>query len=97
MHALGADGVHRDGERERRVDAAGEPHDDAGKVMLHDIVAHAQDERAIHALLIGKLGGDGGGLRCRAAVRIAREFHQMSALDKGRRARHQHAVRIHAE
>ena len=97
MHALGAQSIHGDGERERGVDAAGEPHDDAGKAVLRDVVAHPHDERAVHALIIGELGGDGRRLRRDSPGRVAREFHHRGVFDKGGRARHEHAVRVHDE
>ena len=63
MYRVPAESVHRDGERERRVDAAGEPHDDAGKAMFTHVVAHAERERAIDARFVRQLGCDGAGAR----------------------------------
>jgi len=97
VHAFGADGIHGNRQRQRRVDAARESHDDAGKIMFHDVVAHAQNERAIHALLIGELRGDGRGERHHATRRIAREFRKVRALEKRGRPCHDDSVRVHAE
>jgi hypothetical protein len=58
MHPLGPERVDRDRQRERRIHAAGQTHDHAGKTMLGDVVAHPEHQRAIDALLVRQFGRD---------------------------------------
>ena len=44
-HAVGAQGVHRQGQHQGRIDAARQPDDGAREAVLADVVAHAEHQR----------------------------------------------------
>ena len=50
--AVRAEGVHRKRQRERGVDAAGEPEHRAAKPVLAHVVAHAGDQRVVNRLVV---------------------------------------------
>ena len=54
VHAIGAERIDGDRQRQRRIDAAGQPEHDAGEAMLADVVAHAEHERAVDARFFGQ-------------------------------------------
>jgi hypothetical protein len=88
-HALGPERIAGDGERQRRVDAAGEPEQRAGKAVLVQVVARAQAQRAVDFGLQRQFGGDGAGDRVRAV-----ELEQLQRLLEERRLAHQLAAPV---
>ena len=97
MHAIRAERIDGNRQRQRRVDAARKSHRDAGEAVLVDVVAHAQRERAIDAFLIAELRRDVAGDRNGDAAGVAIEFNQERALLEGRRALHDIGGGIHHE
>ena len=91
-HLVGAERVDRDGEHERRIDAAGQADDDARKAVLADVVAHPRDERGPGLPLDL---GDGGDLAPKAAV--GRQFNDASRFLEHRRTRRDTALGVDRE
>ncbi len=63
LHLPGAEGVHGDGQGQRRIDAAGEAEHHALEAVLAHIVAHPEHQRAVHAGLLAGQRRAGAGLR----------------------------------
>ncbi len=70
MHALGAQRIDRDAQRQRRIDAAGESQHHARKAVLVDIVARALHQRAVDAFLLALQRHDARRAAARRAARI---------------------------
>ena len=68
MDAVGAERLHRERGRQRRVDAAGDAEDDLAEAVLLDVVAQAELEAAAHLLELVERARRRGGLARRAGA-----------------------------
>ena len=87
MHAVLAERIYSNSERECGIDATRQPENHTGEAVLADVVAHAQHQRAIHALGIGQLRRHGSGHRPRDPVHPL-ELDRVQAFFERRRAHH---------
>ena len=88
-HPLGTQRVDRDGQRQRRIDAAGQADDGAGKAVLAEVVGHAQLQRGIDLGFARRRLGHAPGQQI--AVGIVDEFQ---GLDEGRQLMREAALSV---
>ncbi len=96
MHALRPERVHGEREHDRRVHAAREADDHAREGVLVHVVAHAQHDRAPHALLARRQRRQALRLEVDALVRLD-HVHAGERCLEGRRPVHDAAADVHRE
>ena len=94
-HPRRAEGVHGEGERERRVDAPREPDDRPGEAVLLHVVPDPRGERPVDALLDRQGLGDRPGPQPHRRAGV--DLERMEALHEGGRAQGHRAVGVHGE
>ena len=92
MHALGAERIDRERERQRRIDAAGKTEQHARKAVLVDVVADAAHEPGVDDRLRSSRLRRPANRRAREAPRRRVVLGEQQRIDELRRARRDAAV-----